>query len=46
MDFSHGSEVENLLADAGDTGSISGLRRFPRSANELRPHAPAVKSVP
>ena len=44
MDFPGGPVVKNLPANAGDTGSISGLGRFhgaikPVRHNDWRPHA-------
>lgn len=33
-DFPGGSEVKNMLAEAGDSGSIPGLRRSPREGME------------
>ena len=35
--FPGGAVVENLPADAGDTGSSPGLGRFPHAAEQLGP---------
>ena len=35
--FPGGAVVENLLANAGDTGSSPGLGRFPHAAEQLGP---------
>ena len=37
MGFPGGAVVENLPANAGDTGSSPGLGRFPRAAEQLGP---------
>ena len=44
-DFPCGPVVKNLPANAGDKGSILGLRRFPHAAEQLNPRATTTKPM-
>ena len=44
--FSHGSEVKNLPANAGDSRSVSGLRKIPHVMRQLSLCATATSLCP
>ena len=45
-DFPDGAMVKNLLANAGDTGSIPGSGRSPEEGNDNPPQYSWLKKIP